>query len=91
MADECASHYGLDDVDQFVEEEINLAESMSMAVLLSLNNYQGDNKHPRKRSSNLKDMNRLETVDETSQGKAKALIQRLREAFKIKKKQQAKF
>lgn len=70
-ADDCTAHYDPDDeVDQFVEEEMRLAESMSMAVFLSLNCSQGENKQPRRRNSNLKEVNQLETVDEASQGKA---------------------
>ena len=57
-----------DDVDHFVDEEMRLAESMSMAVFLSLNSNK-EEKHPRRRNSNLKDVNQLETVEEASQGK----------------------
>ena len=41
-----------------------LAESMSMAVFLNLN--QQEHKEPRRRNSNLKDVNQLETLDEVS-------------------------
>ena len=61
---DCASGYPGDDVDQFVEEEMRLAESMSMAVFLNLN--QQESQEPRRRNSNLKDVNQLETLDEVS-------------------------
>ena len=40
---------------------MRLAESMSMAVFLNLNQPE-----PRRRNSNLKDVNQLETLDEVS-------------------------
>ena len=64
------SQYDPDEVDTFVEEEMRLAETMSMAVFLSLNTNKAEeeNKPPRRRNSNLKEVNQLETVDEASQG-----------------------
>ena len=43
---------------------MRLAESMSMAVFLNLN--QQEHREPRRRNSNLKDVNQLETLDEVS-------------------------
>ena len=60
-------HYQPDSVDQFVEEEMRLAETMSMAVFLNLNN-QEPRQDIRRRKSNLKEVNQLETVDEASRG-----------------------
>ena len=50
------------------DEEMRLAESMSMAVFLNLNNSQDSRQDPKRRRSNLKDINQLETVDEASRG-----------------------
>ena len=51
------------------DEEMRLAESMSMAVFLNLNNSSQDNRQDlKRRRSNLKDINQLETVDEASRG-----------------------
>ena len=51
------------------DEEMRLAESMSMAVFLNLNNSSQDSRQDlKRRRSNLKDINQLETVDEASRG-----------------------
>ena len=51
------------------DEEMRLAESMSMAVFLNLNNSSQDSRQDlKRRRSNLKDVNQLETVDEASRG-----------------------
>ena len=50
------------------DEEMRLAESMSMAVFLNLNNSQDSRQDPKRRRSNLKDINQLETVEEASRG-----------------------
>ena len=47
---------------------MRLAESMSMAVFLNLNNSQDSRQDPKRRRSNLKDINQLETVEEASRG-----------------------
>ena len=48
---------------------MRLAESMSMAVFLNLNNSSQDSRQDiRRRKSNLKEVNQLETVDEASRG-----------------------
>ena len=48
---------------------MRLAETMSMAVFLNLNNSSQDSRQePRRRKSNLKDVNQLETLDEASRG-----------------------
>ena len=64
-------HYQPDSVDQFVEEEMRLAETMSMAVFLNLNN-QEPRQDIRRRKSNLKEVNQLETLDEASRGEWRA-------------------
>ena len=73
MVDDCASVFtpDMEEVDQFVDEEMrSMAESMSMAVFLSLERQakETENKEPRRRNSNLKEVNQLETVDEASRG-----------------------
>ena len=73
MVDDCASVFtpDMEEVDQFVDEEMrSMAESMSMAVFLSLERQAGETekKEPRRRNSNLKEVNQLETVDEASRG-----------------------
>ena len=51
------------------DEEMRLAESMSMAVFLNLNNSAQDSRQDlKRRRSNLKEINQLETVDEASRG-----------------------
>ena len=58
-----------DQEEEEEEEEVRLAESMSMAVFLNLNNSRQDSKQDlKRRRSNLKDINQLETVDEASRG-----------------------
>ena len=52
-----------------MDEELRLAETMSMAVFLNLNNSSQDSRQDiRRRKSNLKEVNQLETVDEASRG-----------------------
>ena len=58
-----------DQEEEEEEEEVRLAESMSMAVFLNLNNSSQDSRQDlKRRRSNLKDVNQLETVDEASRG-----------------------
>ena len=80
------SQYDPDEVDTFVEEEMRLAETMSMAVFLSLNTNKAEeeNKPPRRRNSNLKEVNQLETVDEASQGEISNLIPRVKSGNVVK-------
>ena len=73
MLDDCASVFtpDMEEVDHFVDEEMRtMAESMSMAVFLSLERQakETENKEPRRRNSNLKEVNQLETLDEASRG-----------------------
>ena len=83
MVDDCTSVFtpDMEEVDQFVDEEMrSMAESMSMAVFLSLERQAGETekKEPRRRNSNLKEVNQLETVDEASRG------EQLKEVFHSK-------
>ena len=75
IIDDCDSGYDPEEeTDQFVEEELRIAETMSMEVLLNLNitrTEESRRQQVRRRNSNLKEINQLETLDEASRGKIK--------------------